>query len=148
MDRELLPPPGSGGSEASERSLGERREERVARREGRAELLQLEGKIRSAGVRELRERLIVGQRPLRRSGAGLEGLEEAGEADERAVLLVGMTGRQDDVRGERSVTLCNDAPMDGDLASMAETIGSQVATAAGGSENRTGDGRDDFKTKD
>lgn len=52
------------------------------------------------------------------------------------------------VRGERSVTLCNDAPMDGDLASMAETIGSQVATAAGGSENRTGDGRDDFKTKD
>jgi hypothetical protein len=51
------------------------------------------------------------------------------------------------VRGERSVTLCNDAPMDGDLASMAETIGSEVTTAAGGHEDTNG-GRDDFRTKD
>jgi hypothetical protein len=47
------------------------------------------------------------------------------------------------VRGERSVTLCNDAPMDGDLASMAETIGSEVTTAAGGHEDTNG-GREDF----
>lgn len=51
------------------------------------------------------------------------------------------------VRGERSVTLCNDAPMDGDLASMAKTIGSEVESAAGGSAKGEG-GRDDFKTKD
>lgn len=51
------------------------------------------------------------------------------------------------VRGERSTTLCNEPPMDGNLGSMAETVGSEVTKAAG-TAGRAEGGRSDFRTKD
>lgn len=50
------------------------------------------------------------------------------------------------VNGARSETLCNDAPMDGDLAHMAETIGGEVSKNTGGRENKAeSHGQDTFK---
>jgi len=51
------------------------------------------------------------------------------------------------VHGERSVTLCNEAPMDGDIGSMASTVTSEVSKAAGSTRSEQ-TRRSDFETKD